>query len=171
MTMADTFWGRVQKGDGCWLWAGTRSTTGYGLFNYQRKQHRAHRLAYVLVNGDIPAGLVPDHLCRNKLCVNPAHMEIVTPRENTVRGIGPTAQNAHKRVCKCGRPYDYTVTKANGETYRACRECRREQLRRRTSRYGYCQYCQRRLPRAIYEEHKPACKLRLIVEADEHADA
>src|SRR5258708_4089556 len=85
---AQRFWAKVQKTDGCWQWMGTGTQQGYGLFNAgSRRTIAAHRFAYLLVKGPIADGMVLDHLCRNPGCVNPAHLEAVTPQINTLRGI------------------------------------------------------------------------------------
>jgi hypothetical protein len=77
----------VVQTDGCWRWIKGRTTSGYGHFSMGRVQYQAHRLFYILATGrDVPAGLSLDHLCRNRWCVNPAHLEPVTTRENVRRG-------------------------------------------------------------------------------------
>ncbi len=85
----------------------------------------AHRAAYELYVGPIPEGLTIDHLCRNTLCVNPAHLEAVTMRENILRGTGPSAQAARKTHCLRGHPFDdgNTLFRATGK--RVCRACQR----------------------------------------------
>lgn len=72
-------------GDDCWEWTGAKTPQGYGTHCLNYKYWRAHRLAYVLLVGDIPEGLVLDHLCGNKGCVNPKHLEPVTQGENVRR--------------------------------------------------------------------------------------
>ena len=77
--------------ESCWEWVGCTNRNGYGRVWRNRRTVMVHRLVYEATYGDIPAGLVLDHLCRNRRCVNPAHLEPVTVRTNTLRGIGPTA--------------------------------------------------------------------------------
>lgn len=81
-----TFWSRVDKTDGCWLWTSTVVWNGYGQFRINNRRVYAHRFAYEQVVGPVPDGL--DHLCRNRRCVNPAHLEPVTRQENLRRGAG-----------------------------------------------------------------------------------
>jgi hypothetical protein len=79
------FWSKVEKTQDCWYWLGSRDRWGYGQFSVAGKQILAHRFAYTMVVGPIPRGLTIDHLCRVPACVNPAHLEAVTSRENTER--------------------------------------------------------------------------------------
>src|SRR5262245_208989 len=80
--------------DGCWGWRAYKDHDGYGTFRVSGiGKIKAHRLAWELVHGPIPQGLEPDHLCRNPSCPNPLHLELVTPRENALRGMSPMAQH------------------------------------------------------------------------------
>lgn len=105
----------VESPTGCWVWTGSRGPKGYGRFHFNGKGHRAHRFAYERLVGPI-GSLTLDHLCRNRLCVNPAHLEPVTNRENLLRGKGLTARNAQVTRCPQGHPYD------EANTYRWSRE-------------------------------------------------
>jgi len=91
---------------GCWYWKGALTRGGYGTYSTVidgvRRQVLVHRLAYELRNGRIGSGLQIDHLCRVRHCVNPKHMEPVTPRVNTLRGKTPAATNAAKTHCVRG---------------------------------------------------------------------
>jgi len=109
---------------GCWLWRGKVHRSGYGVFSvgHARSQF-AHRWIYQHERGPVPAGLELDHLCRVRHCVNPAHLEAVTRRENLLRGQTIPAAHAAKTRCPQGHPYD------EGNTYRfrgsrQCRTCR-----------------------------------------------
>lgn len=84
-TASERFWKRVDKTGDCWLWTGGVDWDGYGLFRGDNCTIGAHRFAYQDLRGAIPDGYVTDHLCRVRRCVNPDHMEIVTPAENTRR--------------------------------------------------------------------------------------
>lgn len=135
--LSTLFWANVKKTDGCWNWVGDRDPAGYGKFSSRRlSSNRAHRYAYEALVGPIPPGLTIDHLCRNKACVNPDHLEPVTSRINTLRSGNPAAINAAKTHCKRGHELagrNLIVDKAKGN--RACRACRTqmEQKRRRSA--------------------------------------
>lgn len=121
----ERFWEKVQKTDGCWEWAAHKNQYGYGTYSMQSRQHMAHRVAYELEVGPIPDGLEIDHLCRNRGCVNPSHMEPVTGRDNTLRGVGITAANARKTHCPKGHEFTPENTYTTPDGKRVCRECSR----------------------------------------------
>lgn len=83
----DRFLSRTEAADGCWNWNGTRDRYGYGWFRFQYKRISAHRYSYERLHGAIPKGLVIDHLCGNKRCVNSSHLEVTTQAENMRRGF------------------------------------------------------------------------------------
>ena len=113
--------------DDCWPWYGGRSSLGYGYTTVAGKRLPAHRAAYMALIGSIPEGLHLDHLCRNPACVNPAHLEPVTPRTNIVRGESPQAANARKTHCKRGHeivhPSQYYINRQPYCTSRRCKIC------------------------------------------------
>jgi hypothetical protein len=116
---SERFWEKVEKSDGCWLWTAQIGSNGYGRFSSRSDGPRlAHRVAYELVIGEIPAGLVIDHLCRNRACVNPHHMEPVTIGENVRRG-----EPAVKTHCKQGHERNDTNSYVNAKGHRICRPC------------------------------------------------
>lgn len=114
------------KGNGCWLWQGPVASNGYGRVSWKATRYYAHRVAYELHVGPIADGKVIDHLCRKPLCVNPAHLEPVSIRENVVRGEAPNVQIHRSGRCSKGHVLRKTKT---GRTY--CRECPRDRQRAR----------------------------------------
>lgn len=109
----------------CWLFAGNTSTGGYGYICDRFGMQPAHRVVYQNMVGPIPKGLVMDHLCRVRICINPDHLEPVTDAENILRGIAPSAMNKRKTHCKRGHELsgDNLIEFRGG---RHCRECARQ---------------------------------------------
>lgn len=111
-SLEEAFWKRVERRDEneCWPWQGALTSGGYGQMGHGRrgedKKYVAHRLAYELLVGPIPDGLVIDHLCRNRACVNPTHMEPVTSGENVLRGVGWGGTHSRKAHCPLGHPLE-----------------------------------------------------------------
>ena len=138
----ERFWAKVDK-DGpipercpdlgpCWLWVAARIGNGYGNFWDGHRVVLAHRFAYELLVGPIPDGLEPDHLCRVRHCVNPAHLEPVTHGENARRGEAGLVMNALQRaVTHCPKGHAYTAENTSWwQGHRKCRACDRERHRR-----------------------------------------
>ena len=134
----DRFWSQVliQSPDParCWLWTGYK-LGGYGLFQIDGKTRGAHRVAYEEIVGPIPAGLVLDHLCRNRACVNPLHLEPVSHQVNNRRGLNPklasqrmTARHRARKLCKYGHPFTPENT-YHGRDGRKCRMCNARRMR------------------------------------------
>jgi hypothetical protein len=125
----------VDPDTGCWNWQGRTNGVGYGVLTRQRKAIYAHRYFYEQRYGAIGEGLQLDHLCRNRLCCNPDHLQPVTARENVRRGVGPSAENARKTHCVHGHPLsgdNLYVAPKSGK--RQCQTCRLEAGRRRRAR-------------------------------------
>lgn len=128
------FWSHVDKRD-CWEWRGpTADQWGYGRFHAlydELGERQCNRISYTLLVGPVADGLQLDHLCRNPPCVNPAHLEPVTARENCHRSpVAPASLNSRKTHCKWGHELTpentYTYATARGRPSRACQQCRRE---------------------------------------------
>ncbi len=110
---------------GCWEWTANLYWNGYGEFWDGNKYIRAHRFSYEWFKGEIPDGLQLDHLCRNRACVNPDHLEVVTSRDNILRGIGFAVKNASATHCSHGHPYDLFNTYYRPGGGRSCKTCGR----------------------------------------------
>jgi hypothetical protein len=112
----ERFWEKVDASGDCWEWVGAKIRTGYGHFGYAGRVQLAHRVVWQLLVGEIPDGLQMDHLCRNRACVNPDHLQPVTASENQIRG-GSKRRSLYCGVCGSFKEH----TRPNG--YRSCRPC------------------------------------------------
>lgn len=127
---------------GCWEFTSCLNKAGYALFYLGHGHMQASRAAYILMVGPIPEGMFIDHLCRNLCCVNPKHLEPVTPSENVRRGMGRSGCRIRSAHCRKGHEFtpENTIYQKGGK-HRSCRTCRRaydreyqKDLRRRRSR-------------------------------------
>lgn len=140
--LPERFWVKVRPDPqtGCWIWVACRTADGYGRFGFGGRRRgqgpaevaggtgQAHRFAYIMLRGPVPEGLVLDHLCRTPPCVNPWHLETVTPAEHVLRGDQANALG----WCRSGRhPWVPENILIDGK-YQRCRECRNEWARGRT---------------------------------------
>lgn len=121
-------------GNDCWEWAVFRRRDGYGFFWYRHGDGElAHRAAYRFIHGSIPVGMQIDHLCRNRSCVNPDHLEPVTQQENVRRGAAGL-HNAIKTHCPSGHEYTADNVTMSRLGCRNCKECHRASGRRRLAK-------------------------------------
>lgn len=134
------FWSKVKPASNvneCWEWLAAKGKHGYGIFRANGKAVICHRLSYEWIIGKIPEGLQIDHLCRNRGCVNPYHMEPVTNKINGLRGESFCAKYARQTHCKNGHP----LTPDNLDSYalsigkRHCIICRNEKSRIHSHNY------------------------------------
>jgi HNH endonuclease len=126
------FWAKVEITETCWVWTASRYPTGYGHLKFFGKNAYSHRIAYQMLVGPIPEGLTLDHLCRNRICCNPDHLEAVSQRVNALRGQTVAAANAAKTHCPQGHEFLPTNTYVPPKKPHArdCLECRRAAARR-----------------------------------------
>ena len=165
-SLRDRFFSHVDMTGDCWQWTGSLATGGYGTIVAEApsrgKLLRAHRVAYELMVGPIPEGLDLDHLCRNRGCVRPSHLEPVTRRENLSRGLG----GALKTHCAQGHEYTEENTYRRPGGTRDCRTCRYESTtahyaRVRTPRVPktHCPHGHEFTPENTYKtKHGRACR-------------
>lgn len=152
-SLEERFWAKVDKNGPvpasrpdlgrCWLWTGATAGEGYGRIRTRaRYSAPAHRLAYEWLVGPIGPGLEPDHLCRVVRCVNPAHIELVTPSENVRRGTSPAADRARRTHCPQGHEYTPANTYRNPTKpkQRACLACMRIRNRGGSAARGHISF-------------------------------
>lgn len=134
----DSFLRKIEITDTCWLWAGSVHDNGYGYFKYKGKMRSAHRLSYTFHVGPIQAPLQIDHLCRNKLCVNPFHLETVTAKENTKRNPNHiSVKKIFKLVCINGHRLDLAENIGylnKSKNKKRCKTCHRNRERIRSQK-------------------------------------
>jgi len=131
----ERFWSKVDKTPGfgpkgeCWRWTDVPSAQGYGLISVggrNGKRFTAHSVSCELAHGPTPPKYETDHLCRNRICVNPDHLEAVTLRINGLRGVGRGAINSKVTHCPAGHAYDAENTAIAKRGSRVCKTCKRE---------------------------------------------
>ena len=130
-TIAERFWAKVDQSGECWTWTAGKDSKGYGSFWIAPTMRCAHRVSYEITRGPIPDGLEIDHLCRNRACVRPSHLEAVTHHVNVRRSpLTAGSVNAVKTHCPHGHEYTKANTSFGGRGGRVCKECKRTQGRR-----------------------------------------
>lgn len=120
---AKRFWSKVEKTEECWNWTAAKHGQGYGLIKKGDTSVRAHRISVLMSGREIPDGYNVDHLCRNTSCVRPDHLEVVTSKENTLRGNGITAQEARQTHCKREHEFTPENTRTDSGNHRHCLSC------------------------------------------------
>lgn len=135
MTHDERFWMKVdvRHDMDCWPWLGRQNHKGYGVAMLNGRRMTAHRVGWLRSGRTIPEGFVMDHLCGNRLCINLAHLEPVTNRENLMRGDTLPARELAKSVCPRGHDLDGT-RRSHGASIRYCLTCERERWHRRQAR-------------------------------------
>ncbi len=114
---------------GCWNWTGAHLPSGYGIFFMRKVDGKiryvyVHRFSWEYHHAEqIPEGFEPDHLCRNRQCANPSHIEVVTHKVNMLRGNTIAARNASRTYCPHGHEYNTENTKITKDDSRLCRAC------------------------------------------------
>jgi len=132
-SMAERFWEKVEKTEGCWIWHASKDKDDYGFFGINsRIVLLAHRVSYELGKGRIPNNKELDHVCRNHSCVNPNHLEAVTHKENMLRGNGWSGRNVRKTHCPKGHPLveGNLVVHRLKYGHRECKICHSERTKR-----------------------------------------
>lgn len=119
---------------GCWEWLLCHNSDGYSRAVFLGKEWKAHRLSYVTFVGPIKDGLTIDHLCRNRGCLNPDHLEVVSLKENILRGDGWGGKHRRKTQCVRGHAFDESNTLVNARGWRVCVTCKREKAREASRR-------------------------------------
>lgn len=134
--LPDRFWSKCipEPNSGCWLWLAAHNADGYGRYHVPGRLALAHRAAFEALIGPVPDGFELDHKqCQTPCCVNPAHVEAVTPLVNWQRGNAPSRAAAERDHCINGHPYedgDVRVSASGDFVQRVCRQCRRAGLKK-----------------------------------------
>lgn len=133
------WWSNVVVTDGCWHWAGDINHKGYGRMYANGRSIGAHRIGYQMLRGEIPDGMEIDHLCKNRSCVCPDHLEVVTHKENVLRGDNFSAKYARRTHCdRCGLALagdNLRIQVENGKPRRRCVNCKRRTCRDNQRKY------------------------------------
>lgn len=132
---SERFWAKVEKTKGCWNWTGAKTRDGYGRFRVNGREVMAARFAYEEKHGPLEKRLKIGRTCENPSCVRPDHLYAGTVKEITLRGMGPTANNAAKTMCKHGHLLEGENLVIDSEGRRRCRECAQDIQAERWTRF------------------------------------
>ena len=133
--MPDRIWEKIEIGPKCWEWKAYRTPRGYGQVRFEGTMRRAHRVVYEHLKGPIPEGLLIDHLCRNRGCVRPSHLEPVEPVTNTRRGKVMKHGEDQAWCRKCGAEMYRSTNSARARGWQwVCRPCFNARQQQRRSR-------------------------------------
>jgi len=137
------FWSKVRKTDQCWFWTASKiGNRGYGKYWHDGKLKLAHVVSFEAHHGPVPTGLVVDHICNVRECVNPNHLQAITQRDNARRGAGFSGLNSRKTHCAKGHELtdeNVKIVKRVDGIRRKCRECDRQEKRNARRREKYAQ--------------------------------
>lgn len=125
---------QVDPKTGCWIWCGDKNADGYGFLSIGGKRQYAHRMTYSLFRSGISFPMQLDHLCRNPTCCNPWHLELVTSRENSLRGNHPLFAVHRSGVCRKGHRIEGENVARRGDGRPRCRQCVLQYQRERRAR-------------------------------------
>jgi hypothetical protein len=127
----DRFWNKVDKSDDCWLWTASKLKQGYGRFNFNGKLILAHRMSWILTNGEIPNEMCALHSCDNPSCVNPSHLRLGTKKDNSQDKIQRGRDHNQKRT-HCPHGHELVAWKNR----RYCQVCNKLRQRVRRAKVG-----------------------------------
>jgi len=130
------FWDKVETTNSCWNWKGCLNNAGYGMFRVNGKNYSPHRFSFETFIHKIPENMIIDHLCKNRSCVNPAHLDFVTNQENIRRGKNYQSKQTH---CKRGHEFNAINSRLSIDGKRVCKICRNDNQNKKRKLRGKLQ--------------------------------